>query len=113
VSLFDMAFGCWHKQCSFPMTVRGKLRRTTLAAAVTGTYVVCLDSGHEFPYDWSRMKTLASKPRNGWAAKPALSFPASRWLEAPCPPFARNEASHTVWGAVLLFPGRETQVPLL
>ena len=70
MSLFDLVFGCWHRRCGFPITVRGKLRRATAAASVTGTYVVCLDCGREFPYDWSRMKMLARKPRAGWEAQP-------------------------------------------
>ena len=57
MSVFDRLFGCSHKRCSFPITVRGKLRRS-LAASVTGTYVVCLDCGHEFPYDWNAMKLV-------------------------------------------------------
>ncbi len=57
--LFDMVFGCSHKRCSFPITVRGKLRRSP-AASVTGTYVVCLDCGQEFPYDWNAMKLVES-----------------------------------------------------
>jgi len=57
MSLFDMLFGCWHTRCSFPITVRGKLRRRA-AASVTGTYVVCLDCGQEFPYDWNEMKRI-------------------------------------------------------
>ena len=69
MSLFDLVFGCWHKRCSFPITVRGKLRRGTAAASVTGTYVVCLDCGREFPYDWSQMKMLVSKPRTAGAAE--------------------------------------------
>jgi len=75
MSLLDMVFGCWHKRCSFPITVRGELRRTTVAASVTGTYVVCLDCGREFPYDWSQMKMLASTPRTGWAPKRAAIIP--------------------------------------
>src|SRR5208337_5654134 len=51
---FDLLFGCWHRRCSFPLTVRGKLRRRA-AASVTGTYVFCLDCGEEFPYDWNKM----------------------------------------------------------
>jgi hypothetical protein len=82
MSLFDLVFGCWHKRCTFPITVRGKLRRTTPAASVTGTYVVCLDCGREFPYDWSQMRMLASKPRTGWRQSPPASFPVSSWLEA-------------------------------
>ena len=35
-----------------------------------------LDCGGEFPYDWSQMKMLASKPRTGWAAAPPTIVPA-------------------------------------
>lgn len=62
MSLFDMVFGCSHKRCSFPITVRNKQRRSP-AASVTGTYVVCLDCGHEFPYDWNKMKMV--QPTSG------------------------------------------------
>lgn len=64
MSVFNMLFGCWHKRCSFPITVRGKLRRRA-AASVTGTYVVCLDCGQEFPYDWNKMKRVkvVTKPQ--------------------------------------------------
>ena len=75
MSLFDRVFGCWHKRFSFPITVRGKLRRSTPAASVTGTYVVCLDCGREFPYDWAQMKMLASKSYTAWAAEPATIVP--------------------------------------
>jgi hypothetical protein len=75
VSLFNLVFGCWHKRCSFPLTVRGMLRRSAAAASVTGTYVVCLNCGREFPYDWSQMKMLASKPHTAWAAKPVIIVP--------------------------------------
>ena len=57
MSLLDLMFGCKHKHCSFPITVRGKLRRIK-AASVTGTYVVCLDCGMEFPYDWKEMRIV-------------------------------------------------------
>lgn len=61
MKLLDMVFGCSHKRCSFPITVRGKLRRSP-AASVTGTYVVCLDCGQEFPYDWNAMKLVDQQP---------------------------------------------------
>jgi predicted transcriptional regulator len=51
MSLFDIVFGCWHKRCSFPITLRASCVAPTLAASVTEAYVVCLDCGHEFPYD--------------------------------------------------------------
>jgi hypothetical protein len=73
MSFLDALFGCSHKKLSFPITVRGARRRNTQAASITGTYVVCLDCGHEFPYDWNEMKvisrtsggpsTMATQPR--------------------------------------------------
>jgi len=53
----DALFGCWHSRYSFPITVRPGSRRSR-AAAVTGTYVVCLDCGKEFAYDWQEMKVV-------------------------------------------------------
>ena len=57
MKLFEMMFGCSHKRCSFPITVRGKQRRSP-AASLTGTYVVCLDCGQEFAYDWNKMRMV-------------------------------------------------------
>lgn len=57
MGFLDMLFGCSHKKLSFPITVRG-VRRRSPAASVTGTYVVCLECGQEFPYDWKEMRVL-------------------------------------------------------
>ncbi len=61
--LFNTLFGCWHNHYSFPITVRAGARRTK-AASLTGTYVVCLDCGKEFPYDWQEMKVVDSTARD-------------------------------------------------
>jgi hypothetical protein len=58
MSFMDLMFGCSHKRLSFPITVRGASRRRSEAASVTGTYVVCLACGQEFPYDWNQMKLV-------------------------------------------------------
>ena len=57
--LMDAVFGCRHAHYSFPVTIRGKARRPQ-AAALTGTYVACLDCGREFAYDWQEMKVITS-----------------------------------------------------
>ena len=57
--LIDVFFGCRHSRYSFPVTIRGKGRRPQ-AAALTGTYVACLDCGKELPYDWQEMKVINS-----------------------------------------------------
>ncbi len=60
--MLDMLFGCWHKRYSFPITTKKGSVPPNEAARVTGTYVVCLDCGKEFPYDWSKMKVLSAAP---------------------------------------------------
>jgi hypothetical protein len=71
MSLFDKVFGCSHKRCSFPITVRERQHRGP-AASVTGTYVVCLDCGHEFPYDWEQMKMVVTEAVE--AASPLTAY---------------------------------------
>ncbi len=57
--LMNMFFGCSHKKTSFPLTPS---RRTGFAASNfsgqkrNGTYVVCLDCGKEFDYNWKDMR---------------------------------------------------------
>jgi hypothetical protein len=63
VKLIDALFGCRHSRYSFPVTIRGGVRRPQ-AAALTGTYVACLECGREFPYDWQDMKVITSPERH-------------------------------------------------
>lgn len=62
--LYDAVFGCRHSRYSFPVTVRRSGARRPQAAALTGTYVACLDCGKEFPYDWNEMKVITSPERH-------------------------------------------------
>jgi hypothetical protein len=76
-NMLDVLFGCWHKNYSFPITAKAGKRRNE-AAGVTGTYVVCLDCGKEFPYDWREMKVV-TMPRKR-AAAAGLGEPAEETL---------------------------------
>lgn len=58
--LVDVLFGCHHARYSFPVTLRSSSSTRPQAGALTGTYVVCLDCGKEFPYDWDEMKVITS-----------------------------------------------------
>ena len=66
--VLDAFFGCSHKHYSFPITAKPGQRRSQ-AAAVTGTYVVCLDCGKEFPYDWKEMRFVSARPKSGELAE--------------------------------------------
>jgi len=61
--MYEALFGCRHSRYSFPVTIRKGARRPA-AAALTGTYVACLDCGKELPYDWSEMKVITSVERH-------------------------------------------------
>jgi hypothetical protein len=53
-NLLDSLFGCSHQRTTFPIT-RG--RKLTDAKNAGGrTYIVCLDCGKEFGYDWKAMR---------------------------------------------------------
>ena len=59
MELFRLLFGCSHSNYSFPRTPKGPKRPE--AAGLTGTYVVCLDCGKEFPYDLNEMRIVSPK----------------------------------------------------
>jgi hypothetical protein len=51
-SLIGSLLGCSHKRTTFPLTPG----RTPAGHAHNGPYVVCLDCGKEFSYDWGTMQ---------------------------------------------------------
>lgn len=53
-SLFEIVFGCAHRRTTFPLTPSRNLRRAEGARG--GTYIVCLDCGKEFDYNWKEMR---------------------------------------------------------
>ncbi len=67
-NVFDMLFGCWHRNYSFPITAKKANINHPHAADLTGTYVVCLDCGKEFPYDWNQMKIVSGEAERAEAA---------------------------------------------
>ncbi len=56
-SILDSLFGCSHQRTTFPLTPgRRNAGQPAPGATRMGTYVVCLDCGREFAYDWSAMR---------------------------------------------------------
>jgi hypothetical protein len=56
-AILNTLFGCSHSRTTFPLTP-GRQNASLAAPSATrnGTYVVCLDCGREFAYDWDRMR---------------------------------------------------------
>jgi hypothetical protein len=50
--LVEALFGCAHRHRTFPRTAKTPEKDSA-------TYVVCLDCGQEFPYDWQEMRVVA------------------------------------------------------
>ena len=70
LKLLDVFFGCSHKRYTFPISARPGQRRSE-AAKATGTYVVCLDCGKEFAYDWHEMRVVPAPARLRPVVEPA------------------------------------------
>ena len=56
--LVDALFGCPHKRCTFPITVKFGRPDCAHQTTTAGTYIVCLDCGKEIGYDWQAMKVI-------------------------------------------------------
>jgi hypothetical protein len=54
-------FGCAHQRCTFPITSRKGSAETAPNRRADGTYIVCLNCGREFPYDWKLMKVMTGR----------------------------------------------------
>ncbi len=75
-NFFHSMFGCSHQRTTFPLTPAKKAG----AATRNDTYVVCLDCGQEFAYDWAQMRVgqPVTAPLPVAAAATAPLVPASR-----------------------------------
>lgn len=74
-SIVNVFFGCAHRRTTFPLTPG---RKHAPGPVRHGTYVVCLDCGKEFAYDWHGMRLgSAVAPRITAAAQESYS-PANR-----------------------------------
>ena len=68
-TILEILFGCSHRSTTFPLTPRRDNGR------FNGPYVVCLDCGREFGYDWNTMRIAGSvglNPFGIWKRKLAL-----------------------------------------
>jgi hypothetical protein len=55
--VMNVLFGCAHRRTTFPITPARKAGFSPVTSGARhGTYVVCLDCGKEFGYNWSEMR---------------------------------------------------------
>jgi len=59
-----ISLSCRHRRMSKPFAAASSGRAAvasdwdTVNSSTNTHYVVCLDCGHKFPYDWSKMKVV-------------------------------------------------------
>jgi hypothetical protein len=75
--LFEFFFGCAHHRTTFPITAGASPGQPR--AAARRTYVVCLDCGQEFAYDWKQMRIITAPHKTAGDVPSWLD----RWLSAP------------------------------
>lgn len=71
--LLEFLFGCHHKHLSFPQSAKPGSGRRIPAATHTGMYLVCLDCGKEFGYDWDEMKVLQASGKGLRSTVPLMN----------------------------------------
>jgi hypothetical protein len=79
-SVFNLLL-CPHRKITFPITPRRASGNSGLAPREKGTrqrttYVVCLDCGKEFPYNWAelRIEPVSPSQRQGMLSWPYAAF---------------------------------------
>ena len=56
LSLADWLYGCAHHRTTFPITLRTSVSVEGRQSEQAETYVVCLECGRHFAYDWTTMR---------------------------------------------------------
>jgi hypothetical protein len=79
-SLFNTLFRCSHRRTTFPLTQARKI-----GADASDIYVVCLDCGKQFVYDWEHMRIskpvdIAAAATSVGAEDPRIPFKTKRAL---------------------------------
>ena len=67
-SLLNTLLFCAHRRTTFPMTSRPPHASSTVPIGKR-TYVICLDCGKEFSYNWEEMRIVAAEPLADWGIR--------------------------------------------
>jgi hypothetical protein len=62
-SFINSLFACTHRHTTFPLTPARRNAIYPVPNARVGTYVVCLDCGSEFAYNWEEMRVGEKVPQ--------------------------------------------------
>jgi hypothetical protein len=91
-SLFNLLFKCQHRRTTFPLSPARKKGAGIPVDGPVEMYVVCLDCGRQFKYDWEHM-------RLGKAVDISNGEPVEQ-PETPRVPFrTKSKMRYLLWGS--------------
>jgi len=59
--LADWLYGCSHRRTTFPRTLRASASAGGQQGTEAETYIVCLECGRHFAYDWTKMRATRKR----------------------------------------------------
>jgi len=92
-SIWNVLFGCQHRRKTFPLTP-ARPKGADPSEKHGETYVVCLDCGKQFLYDWEKMRL--GGPTDISEAAPEVTAPAKT-----VPFRTKSKMRYLLWGSAL------------
>ena len=93
-SLFDLLFSCKHRRTTFPFTPVRRKTAGTQGEFPAETYVVCLDCGKQFAYDWEKMQLGNAVDISQNELSPAIET-------QPIPFRTKSGLKYLLWGSAV------------
>ena len=97
-TIWNLLFRCQHRRTTFPLTPARAKKGEPSTEKHSDTYVVCLDCGKQFVYDWDKM-------RLGGAVDISDEAPRYEMKPEPSPtkvPFrTKSKMRYLLWGSAL------------
>ena len=94
MDLFDLLFACRHRRTTFPLTPARKKNAAGQSEKSGDTYVVCLECGKQFVYDWENM-------RLGKAVDISEATPAESPVIPQVPFRTKSKIRYLFWGSAV------------
>ena len=92
-TMWNLLFRCQHRRTTFPLTP-ARPKGAAPSDKHADTYVVCLDCGKQFVYDWEKMRLGGAVDISGEA--PEVAPPANK-----VPFRTKSKMRYLLWGSAL------------
>jgi hypothetical protein len=92
-TIWNLLFRCQHRRTTFPLTP-ARPKGADPSEKHSDTYVVCLDCGKQFVYDWEKMRLAGAVDISG--AVPKVAPPVIK-----VPFRTKSKMRYLLWGSAL------------